>query len=355
MADLEELYREIILDHYRSPRNRGELASPPAHRVEGFNPLCGDEVVVTFTVDDGKVTDIKWAGRLLDQPVLGLPHVRGGEGQALDDVPEPDPHLQVDDVDPRGVVSAARARRRRRGRRRPVDLDKLGSSAALQGVVKFPVRIKCATLSWNALAQGLDEIETAAGSRPAAPRPRAGLAGPGSKRGRAAAGGRGGRRGRRRRRAGDVDVGAVEVGVGAGRRARHVGRGRWAPGLCSAAGRGRRELAPEHRDQQLLGRRLVDEEDVAPRCHEAGGERGEGEGLDRCRVDRVEVLGQAQQVVQRQVCVDDDPLGERAQEGVDGERVVLGLGRLTRARKKASWRLMRPKSLVGSVCHCVVA
>ena len=47
MADLEELYREIILDHYRSPRNRGELESPPAHRVEGFNPLCGDEVVVS--------------------------------------------------------------------------------------------------------------------------------------------------------------------------------------------------------------------------------------------------------------------------------------------------------------------
>ena len=46
MTGLEDLYREIILDHYRSPRNRGELPAPPAHRVEGFNPLCGDEVVV---------------------------------------------------------------------------------------------------------------------------------------------------------------------------------------------------------------------------------------------------------------------------------------------------------------------
>ncbi|MBW3645987.1 MAG: iron-sulfur cluster assembly scaffold protein, partial [Actinobacteria bacterium] len=46
MPGLEDLYREIILDHYRNPRNRGELACPPAHRSEGFNPLCGDEVVL---------------------------------------------------------------------------------------------------------------------------------------------------------------------------------------------------------------------------------------------------------------------------------------------------------------------
>ncbi len=63
MAGLEDLYREIILDHYRSPRNRGELASPPARRVDGFNPLCGDEVVLYVGVADGKVGDIKWSGQ----------------------------------------------------------------------------------------------------------------------------------------------------------------------------------------------------------------------------------------------------------------------------------------------------
>ncbi|MBV8160726.1 MAG: iron-sulfur cluster assembly scaffold protein, partial [Acidimicrobiia bacterium] len=62
MPGLEDLYREIILDHYRNPRNRGELPAPPALRVEGFNPLCGDEVVVTLQVDDGIVSDIKIAG-----------------------------------------------------------------------------------------------------------------------------------------------------------------------------------------------------------------------------------------------------------------------------------------------------
>src|SRR3974390_2964786 len=62
MGDLEDLYREIILDHYRSPRNRGELESPPAHRVEGFNPPCGDEVVVTLIVEGDRLADIKIAG-----------------------------------------------------------------------------------------------------------------------------------------------------------------------------------------------------------------------------------------------------------------------------------------------------
>src|SRR5579863_5329712 len=63
MPGLEDLYREIILDHYRSPRNRGELPEPPAHRSEGFNPLCGDEVVVYLLVEDGAVTDISIAGQ----------------------------------------------------------------------------------------------------------------------------------------------------------------------------------------------------------------------------------------------------------------------------------------------------
>ena len=62
MGDFDDLYREIILDHYRSPRNRGELASPPAHRVEGFNPLCGDEVVISLLVEDGTLSDLKIEG-----------------------------------------------------------------------------------------------------------------------------------------------------------------------------------------------------------------------------------------------------------------------------------------------------
>src|SRR3546814_15331974 len=63
MPGLEDLYREIILDHYRSPRNRGELPSPPAHRVEGFNPLCGDEIVVYVDFEGDVVKDIRIGGQ----------------------------------------------------------------------------------------------------------------------------------------------------------------------------------------------------------------------------------------------------------------------------------------------------
>ncbi|MHB8317965.1 MAG: Fe-S cluster assembly sulfur transfer protein SufU [Acidimicrobiales bacterium] len=163
MADLEELYREIILDHYRSPRNRGELPVPPAHRVEGFNPLCGDEVVVTLIVNDDTVSDIKIGGTgcsisqasasLMSSAVKGKPvdEVRGlihtfksmmsVHQSTLGDADEDGRQIEPGPEDPELV-----------------DSDALGELAALQGVVKFPVRIKCATLSWNALSQGLDEL-----------------------------------------------------------------------------------------------------------------------------------------------------------------------------------------------------
>ncbi|HCV36502.1 MAG TPA: SUF system NifU family Fe-S cluster assembly protein, partial [Acidimicrobiaceae bacterium] len=63
MAGLEDLYREIILDHYRNPRNRGELETPPAHMAEGFNPLCGDEVQVFLHVNGDTISDISISGQ----------------------------------------------------------------------------------------------------------------------------------------------------------------------------------------------------------------------------------------------------------------------------------------------------
>ena len=152
MADLEELYREIILDHYRSPRNRGELPSPPAHRTEGFNPLCGDEIVVTIEVSDGMLSDIKIAGQgcSISQSSASLMSA-AVKGKSVEDVHATidtfkrlmlvhESQLEESDVEPEAV-----------------DLKSLGELAALQGVVKFPVRIKCATLGWNTLAQALEE------------------------------------------------------------------------------------------------------------------------------------------------------------------------------------------------------
>jgi nitrogen fixation NifU-like protein len=167
MSGLEDLYREIILDHYRSPRNRGELAAPPARRVEGFNPLCGDEVVVYVQVDEGTVTDIRFAGQgcsisqssasLMSAAVKGKPvsEVRDliRTFKAMMSIHE----ARLGDGDAgNGNGSGPDA-----ADAVVVDPEALGELAALQGVVKFPVRIKCATLSWNTLAQGLDEAEEA--------------------------------------------------------------------------------------------------------------------------------------------------------------------------------------------------
>ena len=166
---LEDLYREIILDHYRNPRNRGDLPSPPALRVEGFNPLCGDEVVLYVDMvlaDDGggdRVADIRISGQgcsisqssasMMSAAVKGRTsaeardlirafkammsiheHRLDGEGREVTEAVAPNPDI------------------------------KLGDLEALRGVVKFPVRIKCATLSWNTLAQALDEARSSQAS-----------------------------------------------------------------------------------------------------------------------------------------------------------------------------------------------
>ncbi|WP_419946418.1 Fe-S cluster assembly sulfur transfer protein SufU [Candidatus Poriferisodalis sp.] len=176
MAGLEDLYREIILDHYRNPRNRGELECPPAHRSEGFNPLCGDEVVLTFEMDGGVVTDLRVGGygcsisqasaSMMSAAVIGksVGEIRdltrafkammsiheesiGGDGsKSLGGEPS-DAEALDGASDAVGANDGATLR--------------LGDLEALRGVVKFPVRIKCATLGWNALASGLDETADA--------------------------------------------------------------------------------------------------------------------------------------------------------------------------------------------------
>ncbi|MDE3064806.1 MAG: SUF system NifU family Fe-S cluster assembly protein [Acidobacteriota bacterium] len=152
MPDLDELYREIILDHYRSPRNRGELPSPPAIRVEGFNPLCGDEVVVYLDVRDGVLADIKITGRgcSISQSSSSLMSA-AVKGKPVDQVREVIDRFKQ-------MMSVHASALERPADSADVDLRTVGELAALQGVVKFPVRIKCANLAWNTLAQGLDEL-----------------------------------------------------------------------------------------------------------------------------------------------------------------------------------------------------
>ncbi|HWI03712.1 MAG TPA: SUF system NifU family Fe-S cluster assembly protein [Acidimicrobiales bacterium] len=154
MAGLEDLYREIILDHYRSPRNRGELPAPPARRVEGFNPLCGDEVILYVDIDDsGRISDIKVDGQgcSISQSSASMmtTAVRGRtEAETRELIRAFKAMMSIHERDLDG-----------NGESRPVtpgpSVD-MGELEALRGVVKFPVRIKCATLSWNTLAQAFD-------------------------------------------------------------------------------------------------------------------------------------------------------------------------------------------------------
>ena len=158
MAGLEDLYREIILDHYRNPRNRGELPVPPAHRVEGFNPLCGDEVVVYVDVEDGRITDVRIGGQgcSISQSSASM------MSSAVKNKTVAEVRSLIRAFKGMMSIHEQRLDGEDGGAAEPAAHVKLGDLEALQGVVKFPVRIKCATLSWNTLQQALDETEAEA-------------------------------------------------------------------------------------------------------------------------------------------------------------------------------------------------
>jgi len=160
MIGLEDLYREIILDHYRTPRNRGELETPPARRAEGFNPLCGDEIIVYLQVDDtGVIDDVAIGGQgcSISQSSASMMSV-AIKGKTVEDARKLivafKGLMSIHETDIGGDGSETAL---------GIDLEgnsegtQLGDLEALRGVVKFPIRIKCATLSWNTLAQALDE------------------------------------------------------------------------------------------------------------------------------------------------------------------------------------------------------
>ncbi len=164
MPGLDDLYREVILDHYRSPRNRGELETPPAVRAEGFNPLCGDEIIVYIAVDEaGVINDIAIGGQGCSISQSSASMMSAGiKGQTVAEARQlisafkglMSLHEGWIGGDGSGVAAGIDAE--------SVEASevKLGDLEALKGVVKFPVRIKCATLSWNTLVQALDEATT---------------------------------------------------------------------------------------------------------------------------------------------------------------------------------------------------
>ena len=155
MPGLEDLYREIILDHYRTPRNRGELPTPPAVAAQGHNPLCGDEVTVYLQIDGDTVTDVKVDGQGCSISQSSASMMSSAvKGKSVDEA--------------RALVRAFKAMMSIHEHSLEGDGDdepavedvKLGDLEALRGVVKFPPRIKCATLAWNTLLQALDQPTT---------------------------------------------------------------------------------------------------------------------------------------------------------------------------------------------------
>lgn len=154
MAGLEDLYKEIILDHYRSPRNKGELPTPPAIRAEGFNPMCGDEIVLYIDVDDDQViTDVAIGGQGCSISQSSASMMSAAiKGKPVSEVREITSRfkamMSIHEDDLEGASSGDGHK----------DLE-LGDMVSLKGVVKFPVRIKCATLSWNTLLEALESAD----------------------------------------------------------------------------------------------------------------------------------------------------------------------------------------------------
>ena len=143
-VQLDDLYREIILDHFRKPRNTGELDSPNV-TADGMNPLCGDEVTVQINLNEGRIDDIRFHGRGCSiSQASGSMMTAAIKGRTRAEA------LSLLEAFKRMMTDA--------DQEPPEDL---GDLEALQGVAKFPVRVKCATLAWHVLEEGLQKAAAA--------------------------------------------------------------------------------------------------------------------------------------------------------------------------------------------------
>jgi len=136
---LDDIYKEVILDHYKSPRNKHELPEAELTCTRN-NPLCGDEITVYIHKDDGKVAGVAFqgAGCSISQSSASM-MTEAVDGRPVDDA------LKLA-ADFRGMMA---------GEVEP-DEQEFGDLVALKGVVKYPIRIKCAVLAWDVLQEALE-------------------------------------------------------------------------------------------------------------------------------------------------------------------------------------------------------
>lgn len=140
-AELQDLYREVLLDYFRATSRKGKV-DPANVRAHGINPVCGDELEITAKVEGGKLTQVRYAGHgcVISQASAAM------MAEALEGRTEAEVRALVKSFKSMMLENAAVSSL-------PEALESL---SALEGVRKFPLRVKCATLGWNTIAQGLD-------------------------------------------------------------------------------------------------------------------------------------------------------------------------------------------------------
>ncbi len=140
-ANLSALYQEMILDHYRRPRNKGTLEKPQAE-VEMKNPLCGDEITLQMEFDGETISDLKFTGRgcsISQASASMMTELIKGKSEA------------------EAVEIRAKFRAMVMGDATAAGDPMLGKVRSLSGVAKYPARVKCALLGWNAMEAGIHQ------------------------------------------------------------------------------------------------------------------------------------------------------------------------------------------------------
>ncbi|MEM1504506.1 SUF system NifU family Fe-S cluster assembly protein [Domibacillus sp. 8LH] len=138
--NLDQLYRQVIMDHYKNPRNKGAIEDGSV-TVDMNNPTCGDRIHLTMNVENGVVTDAKFDGEGCSISMASASMMTQAiKGKNIEDA------IKLSQVFSDMML----------GNDYPDDVD-LDDIEALQGVAKFPARIKCATLSWKAMEKGLQD------------------------------------------------------------------------------------------------------------------------------------------------------------------------------------------------------
>ncbi len=146
---LEDLYQEVILDHYKNPRNKRELPEAELNCSKN-NPLCGDEITIHAHLEDGRVADIAFEGKgcSISQASASM-LTEAVKGKSVDEA-----GFLTDEF--RSMMQGGADQ----------DEEEFGDLIALKGVVKYPVRIKCAVLAWDVLQEALSEAGTSSASAP---------------------------------------------------------------------------------------------------------------------------------------------------------------------------------------------